>query len=242
MARASGRRAKRAPCRSARRRGCRRGGWCRHRARGRCRAGRGGAVSGLRSWPILRTDGVLEERLQPGERLRLRNLSLEQAGAEQVGGAVPVADRDVGGPAGRGRERDAGDLGEHRVARGRLQGDGDAAGARPPPRSRRRAGRGSSTVSYFFASIGGASASARPAAARSAGRSQGPPSPLPSGAPPFAGRACAARRQAEGELGGGRCRRAAVSPATASAAAAGGAASAGDAASPHRWRREACRI
>ncbi len=71
--------------------------------------------------------GLLEERLQAAERLVDGNLAGEQAGVEEVRLAVAVAERDIDGAPRPGRQRDADDLGQHRIRRSRLRGDGDMA-------------------------------------------------------------------------------------------------------------------
>ena len=201
---ASARRAPAATRPPFRHRGRRRGGRCRRKparptpARSRTR------TSDLRSWPILRIDCVLEERLQPGEAVRFRHLPFEQPGAEQVGRAVPVADRNVGR---RGQDRwtsampvISATIGSPAV---RLNDDGDATGRPQPPRPRHRAGSASLIVSYALTSIGVAIASARPARARSAGEQ--PRAALPASQRRAAIRrpGLAARRQAQRQLARG---------------------------------------
>ena len=75
----------------------------------------------------LQDRGVLEQRLQPVERVGERDLALHHAAAEEVVAALAVAERDVAGLARRGGEADADEVAAHRVERGRLRVDGDAA-------------------------------------------------------------------------------------------------------------------
>ena len=70
-----------------------------------------------------------EQRLQQRERLGLSELARrEPAAIEQVVCPLAMSDRDVAGFARRDGERNAHDLGLHRIERGRLGAEGDDAG------------------------------------------------------------------------------------------------------------------
>ena len=98
-------------------------------------------------WRDLEHAGVFEQRLQQRDRFGLGNLARrEPAAAEQIAVAVAMADRDVAGLARRDGERNADEIGLHRIERSCLGVERDDAGfvrARDPALRARRA---SSTV------------------------------------------------------------------------------------------------
>ena len=79
-------------------------------------------------WPIFSTERSSSSGFSSGERLADRDLALEQAAAEQVAGAGAVGDRHIGGAARRRRQREADEVGLHRIGRGGLGVEGDDAG------------------------------------------------------------------------------------------------------------------
>ena len=72
-----------------------------------------------------------EQRLQRRERLVQRNLAFQHAFREQIGSAA-MLQRDVAGSSGRNGERDADEIGLHRVERIRLGVERDMAGLVSP--------------------------------------------------------------------------------------------------------------
>ena len=114
-------RARRARGRRARHRARRTSASRRRTAPARCRAVCRTTMSFLMSCPSLSTLAVLEQRLEPRQRFRRRDLAGRQAalGEQVVGGAM--AERHVAGLVRPQRHGDADDLGLHRVGRGRSQ-------------------------------------------------------------------------------------------------------------------------
>ena len=84
-------------------------------------------------WPILRIGGVLQHRLQRGQRLVQRQLALGQGGrAEKVAAAGGVAERDVGRPCPRRRRARCRRGRPHLVKAGGFGVDGDMADVADP--------------------------------------------------------------------------------------------------------------
>ena len=100
--------------------------------------------SNLTFWPILSTEGSSSSGFSSGERLAHRDLVLEQPAAEQVAGAGRVGERHIGGAARRRRQREADEVGLHRIERGGLGVEGDDAclARLGDPVGQRLAGRG----------------------------------------------------------------------------------------------------
>ncbi len=78
--------------------------------------------------PDLQDRRVLEQRLQKVERLAQRNLGQHVAAEVELGRGATMGERHVGGLARRDRQREADELGLHRVDRRRLGVEGDTAG------------------------------------------------------------------------------------------------------------------